>query len=206
VGWSTIGLECARFGIPVIAAFSGVGSFPTGHFIAFEETPQSYFDTLETALTARMSLEKVVEAYRWTHHAFWAPAVDVSDLVPASDYSAVPPWKIPRNSETILRVLNDNEDLVGINMAQLPRGESADLAERQSVIEALDRVAVMFMTGEDQVGSRLENISAGKAGFVSLQVDGQVFERYSPLVHRFATMRPSLIPVGSGAFDLQTVT
>lgn len=193
VGWSTLGLECARFGIPVIAAFSGIGSFPTGSFIAFEETRQGYFAALEHALTAPASLQNIAEAYRWTHYAFWAPVVDVSDLVPQPDYSAVPPWQTPRNSRTILRVLNDNEDLASINMKQLPRGRLADIAEHQSLNEAMDRTAVFFMTGEDRAGARLEQLTADKAKrIVSAVIDGQRFERYSPLVYRFAEMRKSL--------------
>ena len=149
VSWSTIGLECARFGIPVITAFSKIGSFPAGSFISFEETSQRYFAQLEKALDAPASLANITEAYRWTHYAFWAPVVDVSDVIPAWDYPSVPSWRIPGNSETILRVLNHNEDLSTINMRRL-RETSTNHLERQGVIEAVTRTATFFLTGEDR--------------------------------------------------------
>lgn len=194
VSWSTIGLECARFGIPVIAAFSGIGSFPVGGFIAFEETSQLYFAALERALIAPASLPKVTEAYRWTHYAFWAPVVDVSDVVPAWDYPGVPHWQVPKNSKTILRVLNDNEDMAAINMQRLPKGRSAEESERLGMIEALDRTAVFFTTGEDRPSMRLEDLTPGpKRGGVVARIDGQRLERYSPLLYRLAMIRASAI-------------
>jgi hypothetical protein len=69
----------------------------------------------------------------------------------------------------------------------------ADIAEHQSLNEAMDRTAVFFMTGEDRAGARLEQLTADKAKrIVSAVIDGQRFERYSPLVYRFAEMRKSL--------------
>jgi hypothetical protein len=194
VSWSTIGLECARFGIPVIAAFSKIGSFPTGGFISFEETPQRYFARLEKALDAPASLANITEAYRWTHYAFWAPVVDVSDVIPAWDYPGVPPWRIPANSETILRVLNHNEDLASINMQRL-RKTSTDRSELQGVIEAVARTAAFFMTGEDRLDAHLESFVPQKIkGTVTAHINGQLLERYSPLLYRLAKMRKLVSP------------
>lgn len=194
VSWSTIGLECARFGIPVIAAFSGIGSFPVGSFISFEETPQRYFSAVESALATPASLSKITEAYRWTYYAFWAPVVDVSDVVPAWDYPGVPPWRAPKNAKTILRVLNDNEDMASINIRRLPAGKSAEDRERGSMIEAVNRTAIFFMTGEDRPGMRFENFVHGpEKGSVVARINGQLHERYSPLLYRLAVIRTSTI-------------
>jgi hypothetical protein len=194
VSWSTIGLECARFGIPTVAVFSGIGSFPVGDFISFEETSQRYFAALESALVAPASFSKLTEAYRWTHYAFWAPVVDVSDVVPAWDYPGVPPWRVPQNSKTILRVLNNNEDMAAINMQRLRIGRSAEDQERRGMIEALDRTVVFFMTGEDRPGARLENLVSGpKRGSVIAQIDGQLLERHSPMLCRLAMLRASVV-------------
>jgi hypothetical protein len=194
VSWSTIGLECARFGIPVIAAFSKIGAFPTGGFISFEQTPQRYFAQIEKALDAPASLASITEAYRWTHYAFWAPVVDVSDVVPAWDYPSVPQWRIPANSETILRVLNHNEDLASINMQRL-RKTSTDHLEQQGVIEAVARTAAFFMTGQDLPDSRLENFVPHETkGMVTAQIGGQLLERHSPLLYRLAQVRNAVSP------------
>jgi hypothetical protein len=193
VSWSTVGLECARFGIPVIAAFSKIGSFPTGSFIAFEETPQRYFAHLEQALDAPASFANITEAYRWTHYAFWAPVVDVSDVIPAWNYPGVPPWRIPANSETILRVLNDNEDMASINMQRM-RKTSTDHLEQQGMIEAVARTAAFFMTGQDRPDIRLEHFVPQTKGIVTAQIDGRVLERYSPLLYRLARMRSMVSP------------
>ena len=104
VSWSTIGLELARVGVPVVAAFSGIGSFPTGGFISFEEDRESYFATMLDALQRPASLRDITEAFRWTHLIVWSYMVDVSDVVPEVRSRVIPKWRLPKNHETITRV------------------------------------------------------------------------------------------------------
>jgi hypothetical protein len=188
VAWTTIGLELARFGVPGVAAFDGIGVYPTGSFIGFESSPLDYFRAIEAVIKKPASLDKIIEAFRWTHFTFLSPTVDVSDLVPGYNKASMPPRRVPANRDIILRALVENEDISDINMARLPRGATVAASERRAVLEAIDRFICFFMSGTDRNGIRPHDLRLQANGVVSLEINGKVIQRYSPLVHRLAAM------------------
>ena len=188
VTWSTLGLELARFGAPVIAAFRGVGSFPTGSFIAFEATRERYFATLEASLGAAASLYAITEAFRWTYFQFLSSSVDVSDLVPSSDHEGMPRLGRPRNHETIVQVLADGVDLSLLNMARLPAGAGVEAIERKAIVEAVTRFIAKLVCGEDVPGQSPRAMQAHQDRSVSLELRGRTYRRASPMAHRMALM------------------
>jgi hypothetical protein len=190
VSWSTIGLELARFGVPVIAAFSGIGPFPTGSFIAFEETAGKYFAELNAAISRPAALEAISEAFRWTHYAFWAPGVDVSDVVPTHDYAGLPPWRTPARQAEIVRVLVDGEDMAAVNMARMPTGVEAEQQERDALHAAVKRFIGYLMRGTDREISSMNIRSslADGSGWIEAEIDGETYCRHSPLVSRLARL------------------
>ena len=201
--WSSIGLELSRFGVPVIAAFQKVGPFPNSKFSVFEETEVGYFSAIEDALSQPMTLETIVEAFRWTHFLHWAPLIDTSDVVPEPDYPSVPPYRKPRNGDAILKVMAQDEDLVAINMRKLPRDSAAAPAETQAVRATLAKFMAYFLSGnpkfigadfdirlpEDNtaistVTRPLLRVESGN--FVAFEKTGHITRRKSPLVARLA--------------------
>lgn len=188
VSWSTMGLELARFGVPVVAAFSGLGAYPTGTFVAYEDNPYNYFRTVEAAFDRPATIADITEAFRWSHYADLSPVVDVSDVVPAWDHWDVPPWRMPKNHQTFLRVLVDGDDLSALNMNHLPVGSPARAQERKAILDAVNRILVFFVAGEERAGLRPEKIRIESDGLVALDFDGEVFRRYSPLAHRLGAM------------------
>jgi hypothetical protein len=188
VGTSTLGLELSRFGVPVVAAFQNFGTFPVGGFIRFAEDPAGYFGELETGLARPASITAIREAIRWTNFAYFSSFVDVSDLVPTSDYCEVPPWRTPKEIKTILNVLRDGMDLCSINMSRLPSGEGAIRAEHIAIRSAIERLIVFFTSGNADHDFRLAGMSAHGDGWVTVDVDGKRFRRYSPLVHRLVSL------------------
>jgi hypothetical protein len=188
VAWSTMGLELARFGVPVVAAFSGIGSFPVRSFIGFEKTADRYFQALESAVGAPASLDSITEAFRWTYYGFWAPGVDFSDLVPTPDFEQVPSWRTPKNRALVKRVLVDGEDMSVINMGCLARGDEALAFERDAVLSVLDRFVIFLISGEDMPGARLHHLTPLSDRSVAAEIDGVTFRRYSPLLHRLASL------------------
>jgi hypothetical protein len=188
VGTSTIGLELARFGVPVVAALPGFGPYPTGSFVCYAESAAGYFSELETALTRPASLDLIRESIRWTYFVHWSPFVDVSDLVPKSDYSEVPTWRTPEEIETILSVLRDDADLSVINMEQLPSGKAALRAEQAAIRAAIELLVVFFMTGKQDSSMKLGAVILNADGSVTAEVGGSEYCRYSPLVHRLAQL------------------
>jgi hypothetical protein len=187
VGRSTMGLELARFGVPVVAAFQNL-YFPVGGFVRFAEDSAGYFDELETGLARPASITAIREAIRWTNFAYFSSFVDVSDLVPTSDYSEVPPWRTPKEIKTILNVLRDGMDLCSINMSRLPSGEGAIRAEHIAIRSAIERVIVFFASGNADHDFRLAGMSAHGDGWVTVDLDGKRFRRYSPLMHRLISL------------------
>ena len=194
--WSSIGLELARFGLPVVAAFQKVGPFPRSDFIGFEETAEGFFALIEQGLERAPSLETVIAAFRWTHFLHWTSVVDVSDVVPEPGYPRIPRYRPPRNRVTMLEVLAEGADLVELNMARLPQGPEAMAAERAAVIAAIERFAVFFMTGrppDRPVGLRVGATDAGAAtatiaiganDLVTLRLGSRTFTRHSRLAAR----------------------
>jgi hypothetical protein len=183
ISTSTMGLELSRFGVPVIAAFQSFGTFPVGSFIRFAEDPASYFNELEAGMNQPASVEAIREAFRWTYFAYFSPFVDVSDVIPTSNYNEVPPWRSPKEIKTILKVLRDGMDLCSINMARLPSGERSFQAEQTAIYKAIEQVIVFFASGRVDNSFRIRSMRAHDDGWVLVDIDGKQFKRYSPLVH-----------------------
>jgi hypothetical protein len=188
VSWSTMGLELARFGVPVVAAFEGIGSFPTGGFIAFEDNQHRYFQAVEAALSHPASISAITEAFRWTYFAFLSPSVDVSDLVPTYDYGGTPRWRTPKNHQTIMSALADNADLSALNMARLPQGGATKALERKAIMDAIERFVLYLVTGKDGSASRPKILEPQGDRSVVIDLDGKIFRRYSPMAHRLVAM------------------
>jgi len=188
VSWSSMGLELARFGIPVVAAFSGLGAYPVGTFAAYEDNARDYFFGVEHAPDRRATMSNITEAFRWTHYLDLSPVVDMSDLIPTPDHWDVPPWRMPKNQGTVLRVLIDGVDITELNMQRLPRGSAAEARERTALLNVLNRILVFFVAGQEYADKPLEQIRLEANGIVDVVVNGKSFHRYSPLAHRLGAM------------------
>lgn len=186
--WSSIGLELARFGLPVVAAFQKVGPFPRSDFIGFEETADGFFALVEQGLGRVPSLETIVGAFRWTHFLHWTSVIDVSDVVPEAGYPRVPCYRSPRHRDTMLRVLIEGADLVEVNMARLPKGAAASAAERAAVIAAIEKFVAFFMTGRPPNDGEAARpiLTVGPDNRVTLRLRNRTSTRNSRLVARLA--------------------
>jgi hypothetical protein len=154
--WSSIALELARFGVPVVASFERLGQFPSGNFIAFADTVEGYFKAVQTAIDRPARLSNITEAFRWTHFLHWTPLLDVSDLVPTSDYNDVPSYRLPRNKNEILEFMEGRINIVQTKMYRLACTDEAYAAETQAVLHAMKRV-VCFLIGGKDVAAKVTN-------------------------------------------------
>jgi hypothetical protein len=204
--WSSIGLELARFGVPVIAAFQGVGPFPNGSFIGFAESAAGYFAAIERALDSAPTLDSIVGAFRWTHFLHWTPLIDVADVIPSPDYDDVPNFHTPRNADTILKVMAEGEDLIALNMARLKHAAVTTDDERRAIMSAIETIIFYFMTGRlnRPAGLKVRRDSAGTAPSIETERDNVVtmidgdhtIHRHSPIVARLvAILQASQRPV-----------
>lgn len=187
VAWSTMGLELARFGVPVIACVTGV-SYPVGSFIGFEASPDAYFAAVSAAVHKPASHELITEAFRWTNFLFLSPTVDFSDLVPRNDYWGFPDWRMPARSSHVVRALVHGDDASELQMAELPRGFKAVAAEREAIRRAVERMILLMVTGQDRPRARIGRLTVESEKLVTLKYDGETFRSYSPLAHRLAAL------------------
>ena len=187
VAWSTIGLEVARFGVPTVAAFSDLGPYPVGSFISFAPDVTGYFSAIEQALAQPASLERITEAFRWTHYVHRAATIDVSDVIPARDYAEIPPWRLPENHARIHGALALDEDVSTLTMAGL-RAEPENLrAEQNAMRQVLEGFAAFFIAGDERLArtGKLQLLQDRCAG---LDSGSEAYRQYSPLAHRLLAM------------------
>jgi hypothetical protein len=211
VAWSSMGVELARFGVPVVVAFPALAMFPVREFAKFGDTPERYFHVIERTLRSRPTLNSIVEAFRWSHFLYWSHVIDVSDLIPRPDHPGMPPtYRPPRNAERILSVLADGKDIVCVNFSDRDCGAAAIDEERRALIGFVERLIVHFLTGMFIEGRRLvikadqlvpidkgldgDQIvfESGPDRLVSLTLDGRKYSRFSPLVHRLSEIRQNM--------------
>ena len=197
--WSNMGLELARFGVPVVASFRKIGPFPVGGFVAFEEEPEAYFRAIDAALNSTPSIDTVIEAYRWSHFLHWSSTIDISDIIVSPSPSDVPAYRPLKSADTIRRVMAAGEDLVEINMTRLPRNHAAAVEERAAIAQAVEECILFFMTGQRLTqkivigGAAVADsnpdaprLTIGPGHSVSLNFNGQTVRRESLLVARLA--------------------
>jgi len=206
IGWSTIGLELARLGAPVLAINRGT-TYPGDDFIEFAETPEEYFKKFDQLLIRPAKLEYVVYAYRYYNCFTFCNAVDMSDIITSSavtsGFQGLPPFRMPQETEVIERVLIDNEDIVALNLERLrnSQDQKACRNEQEQIIAALQGLFHYLMTGQELSRnvsllfySNSVNNPTTVRGIVKLNGDyveyqtrgGEAFARYSPMCARIA--------------------
>jgi hypothetical protein len=144
ISWSSMGLELARFGVPIVAAFQRIGLMPISDFIAFEETADKYFAVVETALDQRTTIAQIAEAFRWTHYLHWGSLIDVSDIVPTPDFAGVPAFRRPKQQALMLEAMVNRADVTQLNMVRFDLSDAAYAAERAAILSAVKRFVNFF--------------------------------------------------------------
>jgi hypothetical protein len=150
--WSTIGTEMARLGVPVVAAFSHVEKLPFGTIIDWAATPEGYFQLIESRLrVGGANLQRIMQTNRWFNLYWLGYCVDLRDVVPAPDFSGLPPFKLSCNAGFVERVLVAREDPLEINHAALAAAQSPEFAaaEIEATHAALRRIVRFLFIGVD---------------------------------------------------------
>ncbi len=211
--WSTIGLEMARLGVPVLVAFNGaISAIPQDDFLEWAPTPPAYFEKLRELLERPVTFAKVARAYRWYALSIFGATLDFSDVVPASNFAGLPKFKIPREAAALEQILIQARDVCDVNIERLRASQTPQSSEREAIELArqLRRVIHFLMTGEDQPrdsplvlggnpgtnGGRDESAENGSASrrlildsdHVVYHDAGRTFRRRSPMVGRLGAL------------------
>jgi len=113
--WSTIGLEAARLGIPVLACTEGISGDIHETFNVIETRPQKYFQRLVELLSAKSSWENILKAYRWWNLFCLQNSVPLFDLFPRPMESPLPEYRSPRNGWMIRDAILKGQNIYTIN-------------------------------------------------------------------------------------------
>jgi hypothetical protein len=143
--WSSMALELARLGIPVVSAFPDIGLAPVGSFVGGGETTEAFFQEVFRSAGRGSSLAAITDSLRWTYIQHWSHLVDVSDIAPSR--SDVPPYERPANAGTIVEVVAGGKDLVEINMSRHQGNTAVSGLERQAVVRAVENMVALFGAG-----------------------------------------------------------
>jgi hypothetical protein len=172
--WSTIGLEMARLGVPVLCCARGVAGYPVENFQTFVQTPDVYFRKIDELLSAQSSLENIRAAYRWWHLAYLSPSVDVSDVVPTSDCTSLPANPHPRKAGDLCASVLEEFDQREILLQEWSCSTNNSLeSETQAIKRSLRRFIRFFLTGTDTVDDYLLVVRETENAATSPQVNRQ---------------------------------
>jgi hypothetical protein len=218
--WSTIGLELARLGAPVLVAFNGaISAIAEDDFLEWAPTPATYFDKLRELLERPVTAAQIARAFRWYSLSVLGATLDFSDVVPSSSFAGLPPFKTPREAATLEKILIDGQDICTTNIERLRAAQSVDTSEREAdeLARHLRRIIHFLMTGQeptsdlplnvristgetnepatasiaDSNGSRLIELAES---YVTYRDAGRSWQRYSPMVARLAPLCGRRLP------------
>src|SRR5262249_8377186 len=105
---STIGLESARLGVPVLKVFRGYASYPEGDFAQSAYTHDELINLMDDALSWRPNLDRLIKAWRFYGYSRFASSLDFRDVVPELQPSRLPKYRRPQRVEEIKRAVFDD--------------------------------------------------------------------------------------------------
>lgn len=199
---STIGLESARLGIPVIKVFRGYASYPEGDFAVSAPTHEGILAVMDEALAQPPDFERLVKAWRFYGYSRFAGSIDLRDVVPDSQLAALPDYRRPIRLRELTRAVFEQTPTWTINReapdfmaSRLPQDAEADAIRRQ-----LARVVhAVFTGGHPPADVPLHISDAASAGkdrpdgsFAAEESNctyvwgGKLYARYSPMCVRLA--------------------
>ena len=152
--WSTIGLELARLGIPVLSAFNRwYVPLPVDDFISWASTENAYYKTLELLLTQKGDLQRIARAFRWYNLINLETGLDFSDVVPAERSHRAIPFRMPKRAGALEKAIIQHTPLWKINWEDaegLDRSAGAQEGESVSLRRHLRRMIHYIFTGADE--------------------------------------------------------
>lgn len=214
VSWSTIGVELARIGLPVLTSFDLPEIvYPHGEFIHWGATRREYLAKLNDLLDTPTTLDQLLYAYRWYNLYNLELALDLSDLAPAEIGAPLPEFRMPAEASTMIDLIHGEADILDIKLQRLRQShtDERDRDEADALKSQLRRLIHFLFTGEDTGAPvdfvvRMQNVvsSSAESSHPVTMAEGEAnilymrgnsvdyvcpngsHSRYSPLIARLA--------------------
>lgn len=171
---SSIGLELARLGVPVLSSHHepGVSFFPKDDFMEWEATPTAYFEKLEALLTIPCHLNTILHAFRYYHLLFLGISLSLADVVPDRNFTGLPSFKLTSEALAIERIFVGNHSILDINLQRLLSTQSATFENEESsaLLQQICRLIHFMYTGEDS--SSIDEMRVVEMEFSLSQLNG----------------------------------
>jgi hypothetical protein len=201
---STVGLESARLGIPVIKMYRGYASYAEGEFVLSASTHQEILAIMDEALVRRPDLGRLIKAWRFYAYSRFGTSIDLRDALPDIRFSELPPYRRPRHLPLLQAAVFGNEPPTTINRhrhglmeTRLPVAMEEVVVKRQ-----LRRIIHALLTGEDPPADvefeiQAENVTTKDMRSGALAIEGsratyawkgQLYIRYSPMCARLGAL------------------
>ncbi len=150
--WSTIGLEMARLGVPVLKSTHGVGFWPHEIFMEWADNQSGYFSKLESLLQQTPSLENILYAFRWYNFYYTVWAIDISDINSDKKFNGVLPFKMTKEAPLIESTVFAKSDICENKRLRLQDQQNSDskINELEALCIQLRRTVHWLMSGEDK--------------------------------------------------------
>lgn len=154
ISWSSMGLELARMGVPVVSGYQSFLSIGPGNgFIWHEKTKQSYFARLrklaDRSLT--LNLDDFRAAYRWYNLIYLGNSLDFSDSGLTS--AVLPEFRSPQKISQLRDVMMGEKVAHAINLTNLSsiqyfrEADLIELEEYDALSEQRRRIVRLFAWG-----------------------------------------------------------
>lgn len=146
--WSTIGLEMARIGVPVLTCTLGLGGYPNEKFLEFVKSKKLYFDKIKEKLNSLGSYENIKLAFRWWHFAFLSKAINMEKIVHSHDSINLPKISNASCVQDVARTILEGIDQRSLVYKDLCKGnlKTKNLDEKLAIFECLQNVTNYLST------------------------------------------------------------
>lgn len=184
---STIGLEAARIGVPVLKLNNGDVNQPEGDFIQVAGTPEDYLRLMDEVLGWAPDLDRLIQAWRFYGFSRFTSSIDLRDVISDPSMRALPPYARPAHAERLAAALFQPDWTWTVNRA----AEGADYRpspeiEKAAIKRQLRRILHFLMTGADETA--VEGSFGVKDDRCVYVCRGQVFERRTEACRRLAAL------------------
>jgi len=149
VAWSSIAVELARLGIPVLACSDHIGPFPDDDFVCAASSTTRFFALLDKLLRSEPSLERIRLAYRWYWQYFLGTSIDIGDdLARNGAFRTIPhscrPPKI-RNEQLVAELALGQRDVRSVNLDAQIAAQTSDgfAAETRALLAQITQTLIV---------------------------------------------------------------